>query len=420
MDLSNLISSRDIAIEKSILSKILTIGRIPPDLSEDFFGGEEYRLYKAILEQWQKYGKIDVPLLKKKFEALINDCLEMQGSYSEASIEILEKQWIKRELGLIIAEMGKCEDPQKEIRIIQEKISHIMFKRKTEEYNQQNEIVNLKKMITTAQNQNKILSGYSCSIKAIDNLTNGFELSKFYACGALKKTAKSRFGVFCSLKFMEQGAGIFWNSLEMSREQLNILALSYYSGINSRKFGKAMGKEDFDKSNKMMPSIENLNWCIYNEKTIPDLKSRFIYEKNKRNINVIFVDYIQRMKSPKFTNKVEIVEDLATGLADLSRDLKCCIIAFSQLSGEAEKLEDDEVPNMSHFKNSQAIAEAADVNMILHNPNRHKATYSAEGKYIPQKILCRIEQRWDVSGYIVPFIGDLRTCNFYDSTGFDE
>jgi replicative DNA helicase len=143
------------------------------------------------------------------------------------------------------------------------------------------------------------------------------------------------------------------------------------------------------------------------------MKSRILSLKYKPDFVVI--DFIQKMSSKKYHgDKVREMEDVAQGISDMTKDLNICTLTLSQLQGAAEKLEPDEVPNMSHFKESQGIPENMDQIWTLHDPDRHNNPY-VNNEYVPRSFKMRIEQRFDVSGSICEFKGDMRTCNFYDT-----
>ena len=408
----DLISCRDKTTEQIVLSKILSVGRVPPDLLPDYFQGEERFLYLDIEKQWNKWGKLDAQILKKNHTSCFKNCLTLSGSYTEVTLEILHDNWMKRQIGKMIGSIDLGKNPKITIEELQTHIADISFKKRTEEYNQELDVQKIMTLSERGMTNNLSVIGYTTGITELDELTNGVELSKMYALGALKKTGKSRFMVYMALKFLEQNAGVMINTLEMTSVQLNILALAYYSTINSKLIGRKMEWSDYKLLVTNLGRLSDLKWRIYREQTVPRLKARIMFERRNRPINVCFVDYIQRMRSAeKHKNRTHEVEDISNSLANLSREIDCAIIPLSQLSGEAERLE-NVMPNMKHFKESQTIAEASDVILTLHNFNRSKDPFHEDGSYKLQDMHCRIEQRYDVSGPVVKFLGDLRTCRF--------
>lgn len=413
MNISDLISSRDKTTEQIVLSKILTVQRVPPDLLPDYFQAAEGRLFADIHAQWEKYGKLDIQVLKKDNPDAFMDCLELQGSYTEATLDILHRHWSRREIGKMFAGIGDCENPTEALEEIQAKSANIAFRNKTEDYDHYTQIQQVLSICERGQSEARETVGYTTYLSELDKLINGIEKGKMYAIGALKKTGKSRFMLWLAIKCAEQGAGVMLNTLEMSLLQLNSLSLSHYAGIDSRSIGRKMSQQDYTRLTNAAGLVNNLDWVIYREYTVPHLKARILYERTKRKIDVVFVDYIQRGRASGNKSRAQEVESLAAGLADLSRDLNVAVIVLSQLSGEAERL-GDTMPNMSHFKESQAIAEASDVIMTLHNFKRSESPFTEQGSYKLQEVHCRVEQRYDVSGSVIKFLADLRLCRWED------
>jgi hypothetical protein len=81
------------------------------------------------------------------------------------------------------------------------------------------------------------------------------------------------------------------------------------------------------------------------------------------------------------------------------------------LSKEAERIGKDEMPNMSHMKESQGLAESSDCIITLHDPLRSEFTHK-EGSYTLHETSVLVEQRYGLSGARFKILSDLRTCRF--------
>jgi replicative DNA helicase len=204
----------------------------------------------------------------------------------------------------------------------------------------------------------------------------------------------------------------------MSSTQLNLCALSAYSGVDAIKFGRMLNKEDQFFFNKGMTAIHDLTWHIHRDYTINDLWARADHLKTSKNISVVFVDFIQRLRDERYKgDRVREVENISQELANMSRELNIAVIALSQLSGLAEKLGKDEMPSMSFLKESQGIAENADCIMMLHNPDRLDNPYTIDGAYKIQNFKILVEQRYGITGSTIECDADLRTCSFSNKSG---
>lgn len=414
----DLINKTDKGAERRVIAQTMISGKVNIDVKPEYLTGIEKSLYEEGLEQWNKFKKLDETLINDHHPEAFMYAIETDPSYSEAIIDVLYKTWLIREVSRKFVSFNYSEDKILEsLQELQADISGLVHKNSNQKYEHRPEVLKILNAIEAGHKSGRKIRGYSTKISNVDVLSGGIEKGKVYALGALKKCGKSRFAVYLSLMLRSQGANVYWNSLEMSKEQLNMLALSYYSGINSSSLGAQLPKNLYHKVDEGAGYLNELNWQIYRDYTAPDLRSRILGCKVKPD--VIIVDYIQRMKSERYKgDRTRELEHVAQDLADMSRELNVAVIELSQLQGVAEKLEKGAVPDMSHFKESQGIPEAADQIWTLHNPNRHESPFDGLGKYIPQTFQMRIEQRYDVSGAICKFNGDMRICKFYEESGF--
>lgn len=429
MKLEDLITANSTIIEDFILHKIISKQTIPADLREikpEYFTASRRELFDEIKAQYDAYGKVDPFLLKDKYTDAYINAMDMVclPDPTIVAVDELRKLYQKREIAETIYSANIEDDPEQGIRELHSEISKLLLNGNSKEYNHRESVQNLIAAIEDAQKSKKTIKGYSTMIPVLDVAISGIQKGKFYVVGALKKTGKSRFGVYLSCVLRSQGAGVFWNTLEMNCTDLNTLALGYYSGLNSSCFGTYIKNESYPKVSEGTNQLLKLDWTIESEKQVPDLKARIERTRLKKPVDVVLVDYIQNMTSPKYPkDRTREVEDVVKGLAGLSRELDVAIIGFAQLSGAAEDLNSDKknkkdddnkeetIPDMRHLKESQAIAEAADTIIILHNPNRHKAHSGGE-----QQLKIRIEGRYCLSGPVLTIGADLGKCNFKQIT----
>ena len=418
MDIHTKTTLNDPIIEGQVIKKMLISKKVIPDIKPEFFTFNRKPLVEAILEQFAKHGTLDRVMLSNEHCEAYEFVISLESNASPVVVDELYKMWMVRECSSTVCNLNITkENVEKEISDCQLKLSDILHKNDRSKYDHYEESKKIIDYVQKGAVSGSELLGYSTGVKSLDFICNGLEKGKAYALGALKKCGKSRFAVYLSCLLAKQKVKVYWNSLEMTREQLNLLALSYYSGINSSMLGKSLLKRDLPNISFGMNNFYELGWNIYKDHHVYDMKSRILSLKEKPDI--VFIDFIQKMQSNKYSNdRTREIENIAQDISDMTKDLGICTITLSQLQGAAEKLDPEEVPNMSHFKESQGIPENMDQIWTMHNPNRHNSPY-VNNEYVPETFKMRVEQRFDVSGSVCEFKGDMRTCNFFDATKKD-
>jgi replicative DNA helicase len=392
--------------EHCALSYVLLTKDIPLWFRTDYFTGPSLVLARELLDQWRD-SDINKNTLSPQAKETARAVLFEDPDGTEEIGAHLKKLNMLRVVGRsIVAGLNSEEDAVSIIQSIQDTASGVLTNAIDKEYTHRTALLSL---VDALEKANGDTAGVPCGISAIDDCISGFEKEKVYTIGALKKTGKSRFMVWLALRLACQGQKVLLNSLEMPPIKINSLALANMGDIDSSNFGKAMNKTSMEKLKTAMGQFQDYPWKIYNHRNIPELHSRIAHEKAHDGCDYVFVDFVQRMQSVKYPNdRVREVEDISIGLANLARDEKVGMIILSQLQGSAERLPPEQVPDMSHYKESAGIAENSDCLLTMHDPNRHNSTY---GK--PVNLSMRIEQRYGLSGGVYGIVGNLATCSFF-------
>ena len=415
IDTNEFILKKDEVLESGALCHILLSRAIPAGLHAGYFTDARRQLFDAMILQWAAHREIDPTLLRPEHVDVMSVVLNnATTSCGESVIEKLHSLWLDRQFGELLERSSVINDPLERLRFIREASSSTEIKNQAQ-YDQTTETSLLVEALAWSAQAGRAITGHAIGIEPLDLLLNGFEPGKMYLIGGLKKTGKSRFMVFCAAKLAEQGCGILIDSLEMNAVQLNSVLLAHYSGIDSRRLGCTMTADMLKCFNVGASKISQFPWSIYREYSPEGLYARIEHERTRRNVDIVFVDFAQRMRVEKFrADRTREVEFISQRLADMSRELNITVILLSQLSGAAENLPQGEVPSMIHYKESQGLPENADAIVTLHNSNRNETQFTNTGSYKIQDFLVRVEQRYGISGNTIGMCGDLRTAQFWD------
>ncbi len=170
-------------------------------------------------------------------------------------------------------------------------------------------------------------------------------------------------------------------SLEMSREQLVKRMLFCNARLPMQRVkGRKMTP---DEHAKLTSAVDRLSKArIYIDDTpgleAVELRSRARRIKEKcrhqgQELGLIVVDYLQLMNYTKFARDGRQRETMAISGAvkAMAKELEVPVIVLSQLSRATES-SGDNVPKLSHLRDSGAIEQDADIVMLLYRPSYYK------------------------------------------------
>jgi len=179
-------------------------------------------------------------------------------------------------------------------------------------------------------------------------------------------------------------------SLEMSAGQLVQRILSAESEIWLEKI--ARGKmEEHEMKQLYARGIQRLSQApLFIDDTpalnIFELRAKCRRLKNKHNIGMIIIDYLQLMSGTgenRSSNREQEISNISRNLKGLAKELNVPIIALSQLSRAVEQRgakEGSRIPQLSDLRESGAIEQDADMVMFLYRPEYYDINSNAEGE----------------------------------------
>jgi replicative DNA helicase len=118
---------------------------------------------------------------------------------------------------------------------------------------------------------------------------------------------------------------------------------------------------------------------------VADMRARARRMKRMHNIELIVIDYLQLANCREFAKQGRQLETsrISGQIKAMAKELNVPVIVLSQLSRANEKDGDkDEIPKLSHLRDSGAIEQDADVVLLLRRPCRTKTAKWHDNKLL--------------------------------------
>jgi replicative DNA helicase len=224
----------------------------------------------------------------------------------------------------------------------------------------------------------------------LDKVTYGWQPTDLIILAARPSVGKTAFALNLARSAAldpHKPTAVGFFSLEMSSAQLVQRILSAESEIWLEKI--ARGKlEEHEMKQLYKRGIERLSKApIFIDDSaalnIFELRAKCRRLKNKHNIGIIIIDYLQLMSgsADRNSNREQEISKISRDLKGLAKELQVPIIALSQLSREVEKRkEGNKMPQLSDLRESGAIEQDADMVMFLYRPEYYDITANEFGE----------------------------------------
>ena len=210
----------------------------------------------------------------------------------------------------------------------------------------------------------------------LDKVTNGLHEEELTVIGARPGVGKTTFALQIAEKIAKGGLRVAIVSLEMSESQIIQKLISKKSMVNSNKIRNgSLTPAEAEKVAISAMQIADLPININTKaRTIEQIEIYARKLKNKENLGLLIIDYIQLVKSKgKFSSREQEVAEITRTLKLLSLELKIPVIGLCQLNRNAARTE----PTLADLRESGAIEQDADNVIFLYKEaenNEEQAT----------------------------------------------
>lgn len=218
----------------------------------------------------------------------------------------------------------------------------------------------------------------------LDRLLNGLHPGQLIIVagrpGLGKSTLSMDFARHAAIRH-KQASAIF--SLEMSRIEMVMRLLSAESRVPLHVMRSGhLTDDDWAKLAKRMGEIGDAPLFLDDtpSMTLADIRAKARRLKQRHDLKLLVVDYLQLMSSPKRTeSRQQEVSDLSRGLKLLAKEIECPIVAVSQLNRGPEQRQDKR-PQKSDLRESGSLEQDADVIILLHREDAYDKESARAGE----------------------------------------
>ncbi len=222
------------------------------------------------------------------------------------------------------------------------------------------------------------MSGVPSGFTDLDRMTAGWQKSNLIILAARPAMGKTAFALSMAKNIaIDHKIPIAFFSLEMSAVELVMRLVSSESGISSEKLKKGqLANYEWDALHTKISALSEAPMFIDDTPslTIFELRAKCRRLKQKHDIGMIFIDYLQLMNGSAEAkgNREQEISMISRQLKALAKELRVPVLALSQLSRAVETRGGSKKPVLSDLRESGAIEQDADIVMFIHRPEYYQ------------------------------------------------
>jgi len=394
-----------IAIEEGVLGALMLdqtalINVIETLHPEYFYKPEHQAVYRAIFKLFTQSQPVDLLTVVERLR-LDGELETAGGAYAvskltenvvsaahiEYHVRVLSEKFIQREMIRISTEtITQAYDETTDVVDLldktEQRLMDINDKNFRSDYKPLGDFVALaKEQIQEAGENTDGVSGIETGFLDLDTMTTGFQPGTLIILAARPAMGKTA----CALSMARNMAVDFkkpvaFFSLEMTGQELAMRLISGEARLDGKKLksGKLAGYEK-EQLNHAAQVLSGAPLYIDDtpQLTIFELRAKARRLKQRYDIQMIFIDYLQLMTSGaadnRNGNREQEISMISRQLKALSKELNIPVLAMSQLSRAVENRVGNK-PQLSDLRESGAIEQDADMVIFIYRPEYYGVT----------------------------------------------
>lgn len=370
-------------IDKTAISRAVEVLK-----SDDFYRDSHKVIFNAIFDLYQKDTPIDMITLLEHLRSA--EKLDASGGVTYISeisnsipstanlssyIKIVDDKSTLRKLIRASTEiMENCYNKQDDVEAVmdlaEQKVFNISERKNSGDFEAMNTVLERGFLeIERIFNNKGETTGVASGFPELDAMTSGFQSGDMVLIAARPSMGKTTFALnLVENAALRGGKNVAVFSLEMSKEQLAYKLLCSQANVDMTKLRNG-NLEDKDWENIAKASGPLAAAKIFIDDTagtsVMDMRSKCRKLKMEHGIDMIVIDYLQLMSGSNPENRQQEVSEISRSIKALAKEMKCPVIALSQLSRGPEQRADHR-PMLSDLRESGSIEQDADIVMFLY------------------------------------------------------
>ncbi|MEY4323625.1 MAG: replicative helicase [Actinomycetota bacterium] len=258
----------------------------------------------------------------------------------------------------------------------QAEVFQVTEQRTSEDYKPLNIILqNVVEEIDAISKHGESLNGVPTGFEDLDRITNGFHKGQLIIVAARPGVGKSTLAMdFTRAASLHADMPAAFFSLEMSSSEIVMRLLAAETGIdlNLIRTGK-LSPMQWDQLALRMAKLSEKPLFLDDSPnlTMMEIRAKARRLKQRHNIQLIVVDYIQLMTSgKKVESRQQEVSEFSRQMKLLAKELQVPVIALSQLNRGPEG-RNDKKPMLSDLRESGSLEQDADMVILIHREDMY-------------------------------------------------
>jgi replicative DNA helicase len=398
--------------EQSVLGGCMldpkALARIADTLAEDDFYRRDHQLiWRAICDLDAEGKPYDAVTLGEWFEACGQSSMVANGAYlidlasntpSAANIAayaaiVRDKAVLRRiiEVGTQAVNDGFNPDGRETSELLDAAIRDLMALSKSKlqcEFTLRQAVDLAWRDAEAAFQSQGSLRGVTTGFARMDKRLGGWHAGDLCFIGARPSVGKTALMVCLALNAAKAEHAVGLISGEQSAMQIGQRSISSTSGVHAERMRNGdVDDEAWPKITEAMRRLIDRRVRIYDRSapTLDEVCRVARRWRQEHGIEVLFVDYLQRIRYPRAQNRIDEVSEVARGLKTLARDLEIPVVCLAQVKAEVDK-RTDKRPGLGDIANSDEATREADLIAFLYRdeiydnatPDRNVAELNVE------------------------------------------